>query len=387
MSDTSATLPSDAGAAAAPAPLPPVAVPPRPGHEPPASPGRGLVWVAGAGLLVICAASLVLAYQGHQRVQSLSQQLVQRQETSQDQANEARTLAREAQDIARDAGAKVALLDAKLAEVALQRGQLDELMNSLSRSRDENLVVDIDSSLRLAVQQALVTGNAEPLVAALRAADERLQRVNQPRLEGVRRAIARDLERVRSVGMADVSALVIRLDEAARIIDELPLVSSAGAGREPVPRAVVPAASASAVGGKRPVASAPQPLVSQPPEESWWRHSGRIVWEEMRSLVRVTRIDRPEAMLIAPQETFFLRENLKLRLLNARLALLSRQFETVQSDLQDAQQALDRYFDHGSRRWAHVNELVRQVMSQAHQSSVPRPDESFTALAAAAAGR
>ncbi|MCW7541075.1 uroporphyrinogen-III C-methyltransferase [Aquabacterium sp. A7-Y] len=373
--------------------MPPITKSPSPAPAPAApshGSGRGLIWTAGAGLLVICGASLVLAYQAHQRVQSLAQQLVQRQENSQDQANEARTLARDAQDIARDAGAKVALLDARLAEVALQRGQLDELMMSLSRSRDENLVVDIDSSLRLAVQQAVVTGSAEPMVAALRAADERLQRVNQPRLEGVRRAIARDLERVRSVGVADVSALVIRLDEAVRIIDELPLVSSQQGVTAPAPAPAasspIPTSGARAA-GKRMAASAPADPPPPAPEAPWWQRAAGTVWDEVRSLVRVTRIDRPEAMLIAPEQGFFLRENLKLRLLNARLALLSRQFETVQSDLQSAQQALDRYFDHGSRRWVLVDEQVRQVMAQARQSSVPRPDESFTALAAAAAGR
>ena len=49
-------------------------------------------------------------------------------------------------------------------------------MQSLSRSRDENLVVDIESALRLAQQQAQLTGSVEPLLAALRSADQRLER-------------------------------------------------------------------------------------------------------------------------------------------------------------------------------------------------------------------
>jgi hypothetical protein len=98
------------------------------------------------------------------------------------------------------------------------------------------------------------------------------------------------------------------------------------------------------------------------------------VWQEVRSLVRVTRIDKPEAMLVAPEQAFFLRENLKLRLLNARLALLSRQFDTAQSDLRDAQSALDRYFDRSvAARGAGAANLVRQVASQARQVSVPGP--------------
>ena len=118
-----------------------------------------------------------------------------------------------------------------------------------------------------------------------------------------------------------------------------------------------------------------------------WGSLAGYLWGEVKSLVRVTRIDQPEAMLVAPEQAFFLRENLKLRLLNARLALLSRQFDTAQSDLRDAQSALDRYFDRSGRRVASATELVRQVASQARLVSVPRPDATLAAIATASAGR
>ncbi len=92
-------------------------------------------------------------------------------------------------------------------------------------------------------------------------------------------------------------------------------------------------------------------------------------------------------MLAAPEQQFFVRENLKLRLLNARLALLSRQFEIALSDIRDAQATLDRYFERGSKRVVMVGDLLRQVSAQARQTSLPRPDETLAALAAAAAGR
>jgi len=120
--------------------------------------------------------------------------------------------------------------------------------------------------------------------------------------------------------------------------------------------------------------------------DAWGAVTDRL-WSEAKSLVRVTRIDHPEAMLVAPEQTFFVRENLKLRLLNARLALLSRQFEIAQSDLQVSQAWLDRYFDRSSRRTVLATELIRQVAVQARQGGVPRPDDSLTALTAAAAGR
>ena len=345
---------------------------------------RRWAWTVTALLTLLVLASLALAWSAEQRVRKLEQELVRRQQDSQNQSGEARLLAKRADETARESAAKVSLLEARLAEVAIQRTQLEDLIQSLSRSRDENVLVDIDAGLRVAQQQATITGSAEPLVSALKQADERLARYSQPRLEGVRRAIARDIDRVKAVGVADISALSIKLDETIRLIDELPLLSQA----EPRKDSTKPAVAVA-----KPVARSASGAVSEKPQ-GWtaalsdgWAGVVDRVWGETRSLVRVTRIDHPDAMLLAPEQAFFLRENLKLRLLNARLALLSRQFDTVQTDLQGAQLALDRYFDRSSRRTGVALDLLKQVTAGARQVGLPRPDDTLAALAAATAGR
>jgi uroporphyrin-III C-methyltransferase len=348
-------------------------------------PGR---WVAAGAMLLaaLCAAAMVYAWNTQQRVKGLEQQLVKRQDDSGAMATEAQMLAKQAQESSRDAAAKLALLEARVAEATLQRSQLEELIQSLSRSRDENVLADLESSIRVALQQTAITGSAEPLVIALKQAEERLARQNQPRLQGVRRAIVQDLERVRAAGAVDVSTLAIRLDEAVRLVDELPLLSMPE--RRAAPRQGARAAAAS-----EPAATSQSAEPAQS-DASWLAivrtHSqalGTRVWDEVRGLIRITPIDQPEAMLIAPEQAYFLRENLKLRLLNARLALLSRQFDTVQSDLRDAQSALERYFDRNSRRVINAIDLVHQVSVQARQVSVPRPDATLAAMSAVAGGR
>ena len=379
-------------------PTPAQALPPQPLPVPvmpasAASASFGVRWLTvGAILLgVVTVGSLALALSVQQRVRGLERELVKRQQESHTEAAEARVVARQAQDVSRDAAAKVALLEARVSEASLQRSQIEDLIQSLSRSRDENIVSDVESALRVALQQTAITGSAEPLVAALRQSDERLARYNQPRLERVRRAIARDLDRVKAVGVIDISALTIKLDEAVRLVDELPLLSVAADAHKA--RTTPHAAAQEAAKAASKAASAPQPTRGRD-GDAWlrwvadgWRTVSQQVWDETRGLVRVTRIDVPEAMLVAPEQAYFLRENLKLRLLNARLALLSRQFETAQTDLRDAQGALDRYFDRSTKRVSSASELVRQVAAQARLVSVPRPDETLAALTAAAAGR
>jgi uroporphyrin-3 C-methyltransferase len=331
-------------------------------------PGR---WIAaGAALLAaFTAAAFVFAWSTQQRVKAFESELVKRQQEAGAQAAAAKLGAHEAQEVAREAAAKIALLEARVAETSMQRSQLEDLIQSLARSRDENVLADVDAAIRVAVQQSAITGSAEPLLVTLKQADERLARYNQPRLERVRRAVAQDLERAKAAGVTDIAVLTIRLDEAMRAVDELPLLSAVerrGSGRA--------AAAAASAAGSAPVSER-------------WRLLGDYVWTEVRSLVRVTRIDQPEAMLVAPEQAWFLRENLKLRLLNARLALLSRQFDTAQSDLRDALAALERYFDRSSRRVGTTIELVRQVTGQARLVNVPRPDATLAAIATASAGR
>jgi uroporphyrin-3 C-methyltransferase len=346
----------------------------------------GLITVT---LALIAVLALVLAWRADQRVRSTERELVKRQQSSGELVAEANLLARQAQENARDAAAKVALLEARLNEVSLQRSQLEELIQSVARSRDENLVADIEADLRAAVQQSTLTGSAEPLVAALKQAEERLLRANQPRLEPVRRAVARDLDRAKATSVADVATLSIKLDEAVRMVDELPLLSSAEPRRDAA-RAQPRAAAASGASRAASAANGAGEAAGV-----WFsRELGQLgqrildsVWSEARALVRITRIDQPEAMLVAPDQAFFLRENLKLRLLNARLALLARQHDSVQGDLRWVQGAIDRYFDRTARRTQLAGELIRQVAAQAKQAGVLRADDTFAALAAAGGSR
>lgn len=344
--------------------------------------------------LAVAAASLVLAWNARQRTQTLEAELVRRQQATAEQATEARLLSRQAQESSRDAAARMALLEARVAESAVQRSQVEDLMQSVARSRDENILSDIEAALRVALQHSAITGSTEPLLAALKQAEERLARHNQPPLDRVRRALAKDIERTRDVAVADIAALTVRLDEAIRAVDELPLLSRP----DKQPAAARSAASSRSAAPGSPTRTSASTSASTGADTSvagreaggWasaWQAFMDTVWQEVRSLVRVTRIDAPEAMLLAPEQAWFLRENLKLRLLNARLALLSRQFDTAQLDLREASGALDRYFDRQARSVQGVANTLKQVLAQAHQVAVPRPDATLAAIAAAAAGR
>jgi uroporphyrin-3 C-methyltransferase len=378
----------------APPPDTPAAPAPAPTSPPAHGAGLDFTKILISALIAVSIVALWQGWTAAQRVKNLERELVKRQQDSTRSATEARVIATESQTAARDTTARTALLEARLAEVALQRGQLEDLIQSLSRSRDENLVVDIDASLRVAQQQAALTASAEPLVTALKSADDRIARTHQPRLDRVRRALARDLDRVKSVGLADTAALVIKLDEATRLVDEIPLVNDRLADDETQAASPTAAASGKTASGTAHAASATAAASSDWTVGEWlqlgrgaWDAVSTAFWKETRSLIRVRRIDHPDAMLLSPEQGYFARENLKLRLLNARMALLSRQYSTAQSDLRASQQTLSRYFDGGSRKTLLARDLVQQVLAQSVRADLPRLDETFAALSAVAAGR
>ena len=370
--------------------------PPPPSSPPPANPelprpagggGSALGWIA----LLVATAALVMGSLMWQKLGLAQQELARRSSDSASEASDARSAAAAAEALAQELQARLSVAEVRLSEVSLQRSQLEELMLSVSRSRDDNLVDDLESTLRLAQQQAQLTGSAQPLVSALQAADQRIARAAQPRLNPVQRAIARDIERIQAATLTDVPALVQRLDELARLSDDMPLASDVAKTRA----AARPARNVRPPGAMPPL---PQGDSDGEPELSLW---GRVlqgwdrlrerVWaditEETRDLVRVSRIDDPEAMLVSPQQSFWLRQNLKLQLLNARLALLARQMPAARSDVAAAQRAVQRYFD--PEAGATQTMLMALIKAQADMKGgeLPRPDETLAALVAAAGGR
>jgi uroporphyrin-3 C-methyltransferase len=323
--------------------------------------GTRLLWAIG----VVAVLALVMGGMLWQKLGSIQEQLARQSAESGAQASEARATARQAHELAIETAAKLAVTEARLSEVSLQRTQLEELMQSLSRSRDENLVVDIEAAVRLAQQQAQLTGSVEPLLAALKSAEVRVTRAAQPRLTPLQRALARDVARIKATAQADTPSLLIKLDELVLLADDLPIGNAVAISRN-------------------------NEGLKRKPEEtitSWWMRLGVLVRDEVRNLVRVSRIEDPDAALLSPDQSFFLRENLKLKLLNARLGLLSRQIDSVRSDLASAAVSMGRYFDASSRKTQTATELLQQVRGQLKALELPRVDETLAALATAAAGR
>lgn len=383
------TVSSSAPAQAAPGALSPAAA-----GQTPQKRGGWSVWIAWLAL-ALAAATLAWTVTLTQRLSQTQETLARRSADTMAEAAAARTLAQQAEAQAKELAARLGVAELRLSEVSLQRSQLEELMLSVSRSRDDSLVQDLEAAVRLAVQQSQLTGSAQPLISALQGAEQRIERAAQPRLNPVQRAIARDIERLRAAELVDVPALVTRIDELLRQIDDWPLRNAPLAVADRGGVSTPPEATSDAADVQQ---EAPLPEEGENAlTRGWarfnaWRSQAMARWwahvrASSADLVRVSRIDQPEAALLAPEQSFFLRENLKLTLLNARLGLLGRQFDTARADIQKAHALVQRYFDDQAVSTRLALQMLAQLEVDMQQDTLPRPDETLSALAVAASGR
>jgi uroporphyrin-3 C-methyltransferase len=95
---------------------------------------------------------------------------------------------------------------------------------------------------------------------------------------------------------------------------------------------------------------------------------------------RIQRSGVQDAALLAPEQAFFLRENLKLRLVGARLALLSRDTKSYQVDLRAALVMLEKHFEKGDTTVIATTGTLRKMQSAQVQVDIPDLAETLEAL-------
>ncbi len=303
------------------------------------------------------------------QVASLRQELAERLRAEQEISRRTESAAREAQDRMREALARMMALEARIAESQSQQIALESMYQDLSRNRDEWALSEIEQTLTLAAQQLQLAGNVRGALIALQNADARLGRADRAQFIAVRRVLQRDMERLKALPQVDTTGIAIRLDSVIAAADSIPLVFDE--------KLQPPSQRGGAAGRDR--AAAGQEL-KPGPEASLWARLRDDAWEQFRQLVRIRDIENADPVLLTPTQAFFLRENFKLRLLNARIALLQRNEAVFRQDLAAANQWLVRYFDVRSRAGAGAQSTLNSLIAGAVSIELPTLAESLNAV-------
>ncbi|MDR2837849.1 MAG: uroporphyrinogen-III C-methyltransferase, partial [Azonexus sp.] len=236
---------------------------------------------------------------------------------------------------------RLTALESRQSEAASQSETLRATVDNLAINNEETALREVELALTLGAQQLQLAANVSAATLALQTAEARLAGLDPARYQPLRAAIAKDLSRLKGQPQFDIASANRTLEEAISRVDKLPLGEAARPAANPEATAE-PAAA----------------------ETAWWRLAAADVWRQLRGLVRSQRMDREEPPLLAPEQIFFLRENLKLRLLDARLALHARDQATLRSDLKAATDWLQRFF-------AANDPAVQEMLGQLQPLSLP----------------
>jgi uroporphyrinogen III methyltransferase/synthase len=380
---SSAPAPASTPAPAAVKPSPAPAAPPAafaPTMTVNHAPRRGgwIIWVALVAVVAAVAALQV-------RNERLAREIRQRAQTNEALAQEMRVLSRADQDSVSQLQQKFGALDARTAETRDRQAALEQANQDLLRNRDDWQRAEIQRSLEVTAEQLQLTGNVAGALAALQTIDARLATLDKPQFNAVRRAVSRDMAKLKAMPSFDLAGAALRLDDAINAVDTLPLVSSAqpleAEQAAQAPHTVAkPSKNAKAHAASAPVASTPPNAGWSAGVRAWWGRLWNDVRGELGQIVQVRRVDQTEALLLSSDQAWFLRENLKLRLMNARLALLSRNEAVFRADLGRADTLLARYFDTQSSRVTTVQNQLSQARATVGTLQVPTLADSLAAV-------
>ncbi|HWR77651.1 MAG TPA: uroporphyrinogen-III C-methyltransferase [Thiobacillus sp.] len=326
----------------------PAAAPVRAGAHPPLSP---LALVAMLVAVLALAAAAWSWSDSRERIRDLKTELGRRLAETGKEVSETRLLARNADDAMRQVSEKVAHIESQMATSQQQQLALEALYKDLAQGRDQWTLAEIEQVLLTAAQQLQLAGNVKAAIIALEGADTRLQRLDKPQFTALRRAIATDLANLRAAPSLDEVGASARIEALVARHASWPLASAQVSEAAPAPRARGRATDI-----------------------------GQELWAELKRLVQLRRVEGNEAVLLPPDQAYFLRENLRLRLLSARLALLSQDQAAFQADLQGVSEMLNRYFNTRDAGVAAAQKEIKRLASLQVAQKLPGIDASLAAL-------
>ena len=317
------------------------------------------------------------------QITNLREEVARRLLSADTTSSETKVLARNVQDTTKEIQTKVILLEGKQSEAQSQQLALEQLYQDLSKNRDDWALAEIEQVLSTASQQLQLAGNVQGALIALQNADSRLAKSDKPQFITIRRAIARGMERLKSLPALDLPGVALRIDSVIAQIDHIPLwadersVVSSTAPKAPL--RVLPKSSNNTKNIKK--------MNDEPEEAAWtlrlqdsWQSFSSEMWNEIKQLIRVRNVETPDVLLLTPSQSYFARENLKLRLLNARLALLARNEGIFRSDMIAAQDAIAKYFDTRAKQTQAAQALLRQVQGSNLSIEMPTLVDSLNAV-------
>ncbi len=219
------------------------------------------------------------------------------------------------------------------------------------------LLAEVEYLLRMANQRILMDRDPAGAVSLLHSSDRILANAEDLTAHGLRAAIALDIADLQAAGDLDVEGIYLRIGAQINLVDDLV---------RPVPR--FSPEMTDAASSEMTDAASPEMTDAASTDETGGEDGGLtgIASQFGQTLFKLVdfRRNMPEVMpILPPEEEYYLRQNLILKLQMAQLALLREKQQVFQSNIAEAVDWLDRYFKDSDRLTIAMRQSLEELRS------------------------
>ena len=233
--------------------------------------------------------------------------------------------------------------------------QQKELARFSASDRESWLLAETGHLLRLANQRLVMAGDPVAAQALLNGADSVLRDLNDPDLHAVRAAVAADIAALRAVPKVDVEGIYLRLSALIEQADKLVIFQFPKQGVKPARDAA----------------------------EDWrgrLRQGYEAALTKLSDYIIIRRRDVPMQALMDPQWEGLVRQNLRMLLEQAQIALLSGNQALYAASLGQAQQWVLHFQDSDTAAAKAIAAQIKQLATLTIQIPQPNISRSQRAL-------
>ena len=214
------------------------------------------------------------------------------------------------------------LINAKSHELVGLQSQINKVSAQANAQQPTDwLFSEADFLLNNALRKLVLDNDVDTAVSLLKLADETLAKVNNSQSAAIRSAINQDLKQLLSVAGVDQNAVMQKLSQLANTVDELPVLD-VNFGDEQNATKLSDSLS------------------------DWAENAEKSATSFLNHFIRISPkhgADRKE--LLAPNQDIYLRENIRLRLQLAIMAVPRQQNELYKQSLEAVASWIRSYFD------------------------------------------
>ncbi len=237
-------------------------------------------------------------------------------------------------------GIKLSKMESTLLDHNAKIEQLTALYQQMGQARFDWLMAEVEYNLNTATMQIQANNNIDAAIAILQTTQKRLTTFNRPELMDIQNAIAKDIATLQQTPRLDMVAMSGKIEAITQIIPTLPTSIDTIANTPP----------------KEPQVPAGNTLTGS--AASWWSQA----WEDFKSglgsLVEIRHTDGTDPVFLSPEQGYFTRENMKLQLGAARLALMQKQQSIYLNELESVERNTRKYFDQNAPE---VQKLLQEI--------------------------